>query len=124
MWMSAYLSILMFGVCLYIFADGVHGGVGQWCAEDGLDEQFGSVLEGNHHQQVVCRHYAEEGYEYEGQTVEEVGHCRAAYGAPQRRLLPVIFFIFSISQALESSPKRKPVSEATTMRGTYEKMWL
>ena len=40
-------------------------------------------------------------------------------------LLPfVISLIFVISQALESSPKRKPAKEPNTMRGTYEKTEL
>lgn len=50
--------------------DGMYARIRHGRAEEGFDTQLGTILESNHHQQVVGGYYPQEGDEHKRQTVK------------------------------------------------------
>ena len=72
----------------------MNGSIGHRGAEYSLDEQLGSILEGNHHEQVMRSHHPQEGDEHEGEAIEPISYGRASDGAYPKFLALGLFLDF------------------------------
>jgi len=59
----------------------MNGRIRHGSAEEGLNQEFGKILESNHRQQIVRRNRAQEGNQHKRQGVEQIANHRTSDGA-------------------------------------------
>ena len=93
----------------------VHRSISHRRAHRCLDQQFRTILESHHQQEFAGRDYTGKGDEHEGQTVEEVCHGRAAYGA-----YPEAFALGALLNLLHQPGVGEFAQEKSCERGHYD----